>query len=103
MPSGLAQIGQSRNETHFRIMALDQPRAQPRIFLNGERSRLLELVELLDLIGNTEPDNTSKFVAGLLTLLDRAVRHASSLEDEVGEHADVGSHNPDAELSRQGS
>jgi len=70
---------------------LDQLRAQTRIFVGGDGSRFLEAVELLDLVRDAEADHPSKFVACLLSLLDGAVRHASSLEDQIGEHTDVGS------------
>src|SRR3979411_142480 len=60
--------------------------------LIGDRSRFLEPIKLLDLVGSAETDDTPQFFARLLRLLAASFRHAPCLSDHVREYAKVGEH-----------
>jgi hypothetical protein len=60
--------------------------------LIGDRSRFLEPIKLLDLVGSAETDDTPQFFARLLRLLAASFRHAPCLSDHVCEYAKVGEH-----------
>src|SRR5215467_10930119 len=58
-------------------------------FVLVDRSRLLEAIELLNLISDAVSNDTPKLIACLLRIQSISLGHASRLEDHVGEHAKV--------------
>ena len=72
---------------------LNQPAAQTRVFLVGDRSRFLEFIKFLDLIRNAEADDAPNLILCLLCLLIGALRHPLGFDDHVSEHANVGKEN----------
>jgi len=86
IPSRPAQLGE-RNLT-----LLNQLGAQARELLISDRSRFLEPIELLDLVGNAVANHLAEFLARLLRLLAASLRHAPRLSDHVREDGKVGEH-----------
>jgi hypothetical protein len=71
---------------------LNQPGAKIPEFVLADRSRPFEPIELLDLIGGAESDDTPHFVACLLRVLGVSLCHASPLRDHVNENTNVRDH-----------
>ena len=69
---------------------MDQLGSQAAVFLLGDRARRLELVELHDLVSSAETDDMAQFLPGLVGRRSISLRHAPSLREKIGEHAEVG-------------
>src|SRR5262245_51090581 len=76
------------------VALLHEPSTQPCKLGVADRSRLLQAVKLLDFICGAEANHTPKFIACLLCALHIAIRHALSLEDQIGKHSDERKHYP---------
>src|SRR5262245_17634880 len=91
-PADLRRTPRTKLSHSLPISSLDQVGAQATELLVGDRSRLLEPVELLDLVGDAEADRLAQLLAGLLRLLAAALRHAFRLADHVREDRNIGKH-----------
>src|SRR5262249_51127991 len=66
--------------------------AQSSELLIGERSRFLETIKLLDLVGDAEADRMPQLFTCLLRLLNVSLRHPARLSDHVREYCNIGEH-----------
>src|SRR6516165_2353801 len=73
-----------------RVRLLHSSGAEPLIFLIGNRVRILQALEFLELIGHTEADHVAKLIARLLGPLVLPFRHPAVLRDQVDEHSQIG-------------
>ena len=62
-------------------------------FSLADRSGFLQPIEFFDFICGTKANHAPKFFSCLARSLSSALRHASSLKNQVGKHADIGSYN----------
>src|SRR5262249_44607774 len=81
-------------------MSMNQPGAKIPEFVLADRPGFLEPIKLLQLISDTEPDDTPKLVAGLFRILGTSLRHAPCLEDQVREHAQIWDQDQDDDPER---
>src|SRR6516164_6922869 len=74
----------------FPRTSLHDSGAEALIFVVGNRVRILQPLELFDLVGGAETNHLAQLVASLLGPLILPLRHPAVLRDQVDEHPQIG-------------